>query len=456
MHDRVSLSGDTLVVADPLKNSYQGRLYVYERDNGGADNWGEIKKLDSSDSPSVIAFGGSVAIDGDTIVGGALVYAGTETNEGSAYVLDRDYGGTDNWGERKRLLSSSPTHLGNFGTSVAIDGDRIVVGEQRGESDKGAAYIFERHEGGTDNWGEVKRIVASDGATGDAFGFAVTIDGNYVAVIADGDDEDGTNTGSVYIFERNEGGTDNWGQVAKQDPDLTPILGSYSGGGYGHSLDIDGTVLVVGNIGLGNLGATHVYHRDEGGASNWGEVVRLQSPTGYGVNPTSFGVSVRVNGPRVLVGAHTDTHGGNETGIAWLFSRNFGGTDNYGALAKFVTSTGAQDDFIGGGVAFSGSTVVACASGDEPDTGKYGAAFVFDTSAIDECESDVLLGEITVGSGENEDIVSEGSIQNAGAYTVESGGDVTWTSETSITINAGFVAEVGGEFLAQVAPVTCS
>jgi hypothetical protein len=103
---------------------------------------------------------------------------------------------------------------------VAINGDRIIVGAYKadvgGAADRGAAYVFERNTGGADNWGEVVKLVAADGAENDFFGETVSIDGDTAVVGSAGADIGGnTNQGAVYVFSRNQGGADNWGQTAK-------------------------------------------------------------------------------------------------------------------------------------------------------------------------------------------------------------------------------------------------
>ena len=79
----------------------------------------------------------------------------------------------------------------------------------------GAAYIFNRDQGGADNWGQVTKITASDGELRDEFGRSVSISGDTVVIGAPKNDDNGSNSGSAYIFNRDQGGADNWGQVTK-------------------------------------------------------------------------------------------------------------------------------------------------------------------------------------------------------------------------------------------------
>ncbi|MCH8065596.1 MAG: FG-GAP repeat protein, partial [Chloroflexi bacterium] len=176
--------------------------------------WGQVKKILATDAQTEDIFGASVAISGDTAVVGAY-REDTVADAGAAYVFQRNQGGADNWGEVKKLTASDayPATPGNwFGWSTAISGDIVVVGARfGGGSNAGAAYVFQRNEGGGNNWGEVKKLVASDGSAvgvGDQFGFSVAVSGDTAVV--------GTLTSNAaYVFERSQGGADNWGEVKK-------------------------------------------------------------------------------------------------------------------------------------------------------------------------------------------------------------------------------------------------
>ena len=113
---------------------------MFERDEGGAGNWGEVTKLTASDAEARDEFGFSVAISGDTVVVGAVFEDSEAGNAGAAYVFGRDQGGAGNWGEVTKLLASDAQGGDFFGASVTVSGDTIVVGRP---SFPGAAYIFQ-------------------------------------------------------------------------------------------------------------------------------------------------------------------------------------------------------------------------------------------------------------------------------------------------------------------------
>ncbi len=120
----------------------------------------ETVKLLASDAASFDWFGHSVAVAGDTAVVGARFNDDNGSGSGSAYIFQRDAGGIDNWGQVKKLLASDAAS-DQFGASVAVAGDTAVVGALSNDS----AYIFQRDAGGIDNWGQVKKLLASDAAS---------------------------------------------------------------------------------------------------------------------------------------------------------------------------------------------------------------------------------------------------------------------------------------------------
>ena len=101
------------------------------------------------------------------------------------------------------MVAGTPQDNAHFGQSVAISGDTVVIGahmEDGGGLDRGAAYIFARNQGGADDWEQVKRLTASDPDDGDNFGSSVAISGDTLVVGADLKDDGGINRGAAYLF----------------------------------------------------------------------------------------------------------------------------------------------------------------------------------------------------------------------------------------------------------------
>ena len=261
----VAISGDTMVVGDYRDNNHKGSAYIYERNTSG--EWLPIKKIMASDEESGDNFGWSVTISGDTVVVGALLSS-------SAYIYERNNGGSNNWGETKKLIDSDGVINDGFGWSVSISENTVVVGNSRDDDNgivSGSASIYERNQGGNNNWGEVKEILASDRETFDRFGQSVAISGNTVVIGAYGNDDNGIASGSVYIYERDNGGSNNWGEVKK----ITASDGE-AFTRFGDSVAILGDALVVGasrdNDNGNNSGSAYIFERNHGGSNNWGEV----------------------------------------------------------------------------------------------------------------------------------------------------------------------------------------
>ncbi|MBN1868544.1 FG-GAP repeat protein [Candidatus Sumerlaeota bacterium] len=324
-YDAVSIDGDTVLVGaflDDDNGNGSGSAYIFQRNQGGADNWGEVKKITASDGSSGDYFGFSTAVCGDiAVVGACLDDPSSLNNAGSAYVFYRNQGGANNWGQVRKLVASDAATTDYFGHGVSIDGDTIMIGARGDDSMAGSAYIFQRNQGGADNWGQVKKIVASDRAADAWFGSYVALDGDTAIVSAYRDDSNGTDSGSVYIFSRNQGGANNWGEVAK----LT-ALDIAAGDLFGRSVAICGDTVIAGSMwhdddGTTNTGAAYIYRRNEGGADNWGQVTNLVAPDS--AEEDYFGASVAIDSNVAVVTASWDDDHGADSGSAYVFELDF-------------------------------------------------------------------------------------------------------------------------------------
>jgi FG-GAP repeat len=297
----VAINGDTVVVGAYGKNSNTGAGYIFERNQGGAENWGQVKELTASDAAGGDDFGSSVSINADTVVVGAWV---KNSNTGAAYIFERNQGGAEHWAQVQKLTASDAV-VRYFGYSVSINGDTVVVGAY----DTGAAYIFERNQGGAEHWGQVKKLTSSDGIGGDQFGVSVAINIDTVAVGAIHGNR-GT-SGAVYIFERNQNGVESWGQVQELTASDAALVDE-----FGISVAIDGDTLVVGAwaINLATGGAAYIFERNQNGVEGWGEVQKLTASDVAAHD--QLGSSVAIDGDTVVVGAVGKN---SNTGAAYAF-----------------------------------------------------------------------------------------------------------------------------------------
>ena len=293
----VAISGDVVIVGalygdGNVKDS--GAAYVFKQTDTG--DWQQVAKLIAPDGGQYNYFGNAVAIDGNTAIVGAK---SSDRAKGSAWIF-QEIGG--NWEMIAKLMASDGANNDNFGQSVAIDSDTVIIGAYLDDTDKGydsgSTYIF-RKVGGI--WEQKAKLTASDGAASDFFGWSVAINGDRAVVGARGDDDNGSNSGSAYIF-REVGGI--WEQKAK----LTASDGADSDS-FGYSVAIDGGVLIVGaqNNSEGKdlwKGSTYIFQGTSFG--NWQEAAKLTASDGvaYGY----FGQSLAIEGGRILVGASGDAY----------------------------------------------------------------------------------------------------------------------------------------------------
>ena len=300
----VSISGDYAIVGAYGKNSSQGKAYIFYR---SGTSWTEQDQLTASDGTSNDLFGWSVSISGDYAIVGAYY---KNTAEGEAYIFHRS--GTT-WTEQDQLTASDGTSNDHFGWSVSISGDYAVVGAYYKNSAQGEAYIF--HRSGT-SWTEQDQLTASDGTSGDGFGYSVSIDGDYAIVGAQDKDIGGnSNQGKAYIFHLS--GT-SWTEQAG----ITATDG-VTNDRFGCSVYISGDYAVVGAhykiIGaISYQGKAYIFYRS---GSTWTEQAGLTASDG--AQNDYFGYSVSVSGDYTIVGAKSKTVGGNSgQGKAYFYKKN--------------------------------------------------------------------------------------------------------------------------------------
>ena len=302
----VSISEDFAIVGDYLDVNYKGLVRFYEK---FGDQWKNVKERIASDANGADRFGYSVSISGDYAVVGAP-YADLGpfgTNAGAAYIFQRTASG---WIEVAKLAASDAASSNYFGHSVSIDGDNVIIGAYGHNGRTGAAYIFIRS--GT-SWTEQAKLTPSDGNSSDYFGWSVSISGHRVIIGSPLDDDDGISSGSAYTFFRSD-------VVWIMHNKLTASDGATLDK-FGHSVAISGDYAVVGAVGGddngSDSGSAYVFRRQIG--PGWTEQVKLLPDDG--AMGDNFGASVAISGGQVLVGANFHDHNGNDSGSAFLFKR---------------------------------------------------------------------------------------------------------------------------------------
>ncbi|HSH15260.1 MAG TPA: Ig-like domain-containing protein, partial [Verrucomicrobiae bacterium] len=180
---------------------------------------GFIGKVTAEDGNTDDEYGFATAATRDLVAVGVPLDAHQGVLQaGSVYLLARNEGGPDAWGQIQKLNASDFTGLDNFGFSLAMNGDTIAVGARFAPAqgrDSGAVYIFQRREDNTNLWLQVQKIFPSDGAADDRFGTSLALEGDLLAVGSQRDDDLGDASGSVYLFRRGLTTPGVWSQMDK-------------------------------------------------------------------------------------------------------------------------------------------------------------------------------------------------------------------------------------------------
>lgn len=255
--------------------------------------------------------GAATAIDGSVAVVGAPLDTGAAWASGAVHVYVRE---SDGWVHVQRLLAGDGAVGDMLGVSVDVHGDTIIAGawfDDHAGSNSGAAYVF---QGDADSgWTQVATLVMPDAAPEDTFGRTVALGDDFCAVGAPLDDDQGSSSGSICVFDR-EG--DTWTFSEK----LTHPTGG-PGDQLGLSLTVDGHRLLAGapwaHEGRGEV---HLWERMATWTHTW-----YMTMASAGAPEDYFGFSVALDGDRMAVGSYRDDTWGEDAGSLWMLTRVFDG-----------------------------------------------------------------------------------------------------------------------------------
>ncbi len=377
----VSVDGNYAVVGAPNKDVIEdddGSAYIFTF-NVGNQTWEEQTLLTAGLNAEVDAhFGYSVAICGDVAVIGAYRQNnGPSDWAGAAYIFERD---GVNWNQTAKLTPSDPGHPHQFGWSVAISGEVVVIGAVAADSDDppvanpGAAYVWIKPAGGwADSAMQTAKLTASNAVLDDLFGQSVSIDGDVIVV---GAPRQGADEGSGFVFTKPPNG---W---ADANEDFFPPLQASDGAvgdKFGSSVSIDGDRIVIGapfhdsDPPLGDdEGAAYVFHFD---GDDWLDDAKFSGCNE--ANHDQFGTSVAISGDVAVIGAIQPVGPVAGNGTADAFRRF---TVGWAQVGKPNASDGQSADSLGQSVSISGDFVFIGAPFAEPDPPpvQLGAFYVFD------------------------------------------------------------------------------
>ena len=256
----VAISGTTAVVGSPYatigSNPEQGAAYVFVNSGSG---WAQTAKFSASDGAAYETFGSSVAIAGSTVVAGASgASINSNNDQGAAYVFVESGSA---WSQAAKLTASNGTHGDNLGHAVAVNGNTVVAGTyifpipER----QGGAYVYVKPAGGWADSTETADLTANDPSNGDQLGFSVSISGTVVVVGAPETSVGSKSSqGAVYAFLKPAGG---WVTTSKYAARVLASDGA-KGDQFGYSVSVSGTTGVIGAVSAainGNIGQGAAY-----------------------------------------------------------------------------------------------------------------------------------------------------------------------------------------------------
>jgi hypothetical protein len=406
---------------DAPSNS-EGVAYVFTYDGS---NWDTGTRIGNGVGVND-AFGHSVSVSGDgtkVIVGSPWEDIGGLGNAGAAYIFTYN-SSSSNWDAGTKIVASDKAVNDQFGYSVSMssDGTKVIVGA-KGAGTGGAAYIF-TYNSSSSNWGTGTKIVALN--SGDEFGISVSMnsDGTKVVVGAHYHTTSaGWGAGGAYIFTY-DSSSSNWGTG-------TEILAS--GGlqqdyfGTSVSINSDGTKVIVGSPygnagGLNDSGYAYIFTYD---GSNWDTGADIMAFDKAASDKFGHSVDMSSDGTKVIVGAYQeDPSGVDGAGSAYLFTYD---GSNWDTGTKIVAFDAENYDYFGRTVSISGNgakVIVGADSEDRPSLGDAGAAYIFDYQATELFDTETQVFTVT-GTG----IVSGSTVQLEGA-------DGSLYSVSNVTPNA--------------------
>ncbi|TCI93611.1 hypothetical protein [Tenacibaculum sp. M341] len=348
-------------------------------------------KIKASDAASNHRFGERVAIDGNIAV---TVSRSNGEAAGKVYVYTND--GAGNWSQQTILTASDGFVGDNFGSSIALQGNYLVVGAsaQTNSSavDTGAAYLFE-YDGST-TWTEVAIFEPSDGSSDDRFGVSASIEGNMVLIGA----RNGSVGGCAYLYENDGTGTFTYTET-KLEPQ---VQSNYSGARFGHDVLIkDGRAYVSGPYdysSVGNASAGSVQIWDQANDGTWSRTHRLRGT----LTNEAFGWSIDVEGDYLAIGAmkfETSSTSTTNEGRVYVYKADINGDylDSNRVMIQNTDKDSFADQRLGTDVAIENEFLYVGTWGDGKTNGD--AVYIFKDNGTNNWSQ---LTKLTSGNGWDE------------------------------------------------------
>lgn len=315
----LAIDGQYFICGDrsnDLNASNAGAAFLYKIDTN--DSVSQVATIFASDAEASDNFGTSVSISGNTIVIGSEYEDTNGSNAGAAYIYK--IGSGDTVEEIQKVIASDVDSNDYFGSSVSISDEYIVIGARGKDvnsTNTGAAYLYKIDS--NDTVTQIQQIIASDGSDNDYFGSAVSISDGYIAIGVEYEDSTASNAGAAYIYKIDS--SDTVSQIQK----LTASNGQRNAY-FGSSIAISKNYIVVGAYGHDDVGSAYLFKIDANDSVS--EVQELLSDTTLN-SDAEYGHAVGIYGDNIIVSALYENLLFDEQGQIYLFDLEASDTTLY-------------------------------------------------------------------------------------------------------------------------------
>ncbi len=303
----VTVGNGELALGIGTTDSNTGSVIIFNRYNG---HWRDVATLQASDGEVNDWFGAYISMKEDLLIIGATGDDDNGTSSGSAYIFRKD-AITGIWREEDKILASDGEAGDSFGRSIDICGDYAIVGAYRNDdngSNSGSAYIF-KYNVESGKWEEINKLIPTDIVEDDCFGFSVAISNDNAIVTAPfstyGIYPD---TGRAYVYILDDDGVWNQSQKIESDDWLMGMFGS--------AIAMDDDSLIVGAPNQSNEGRAYVFKLQDTGLWTGGRLP-IASQRSFG---DRYGRTVAISGDYAVVGAYTESD--EYPNMAYLYRKN--------------------------------------------------------------------------------------------------------------------------------------
>ena len=364
----LSLSGGRALIGatlDATTGTGSGRAYLYDSSSGSL-----LRTFENPTPATNDFFGGAVSLSGNLALVSARNDAGGGTGSGAAYLFDATTGAL-----LRTFANPGPTPntSDSFGLSVALSGNRALIsgiGDDRGASNAGAAYLFDTTTGAL-----LQTFLNPIPQSGDNFGFDVALFGNRALISTINDDTAALNAGAAYLFDTTTGSLLH--TFLNPTPELNNTFGNNDN--FGFSVALSSTRAAIGapneNVNGFHNGAVYLYD-----LANFALLDTLVIPTPNSDTEEFLGNDVALSDHYVLTGAPFRNKGPavaqKDLGAAFLFDANSGGF-----LQEIVDTAPRNGDRFGFAVALDGDSALIGAQTDLVGSIRPGQVFAYATPA---------------------------------------------------------------------------